>query len=100
MLASLGGVLTQLAGYGHLAGDLLLTPAGLMTLAAAALAGVLADFLTRRARIAATATAVPLTSRAAALRASSRRVAFLRQRDPDAAGRARPRAPSAGPAAV
>jgi hypothetical protein len=38
--------------------------------------------------------------RASALREKSWRAAFLRQRDPDAAGRARPRAPSAAPAAA
>ena len=38
--------------------------------------------------------------RASALREKSWGAAFLRQRDPDAAGRARPRAPSAAPAAA
>jgi len=37
---------------------------------------------------------------AAALREKSWSAAFQRQRDPDAAGRARPRAPSAVPAAA
>ena len=43
---------------------------------------------------------VSLTSRATALRDKSWRVAFLRQRDPDAAGRPRPRAPGTAPAAA
>ena len=47
-----------------------------------------------------TAAALPLIRRARALREKSWRAAFLRQRDPDAAGRARPRAPSAAPAAA
>jgi hypothetical protein len=38
--------------------------------------------------------------RASALREKSWRAAFSRQRDPDAAGRARPRAPSAALAAA
>lgn len=42
----------------------------------------------------------PLTSRVAALREKSWRAAFLPQRDPDAAGRPRPRAPSSVPAAA
>jgi hypothetical protein len=41
-----------------------------------------------------------LTRRATALRDKSWRVAFLRQRDPDAAGRPRPRAPGTAPAAA
>lgn len=43
---------------------------------------------------------VPVTRRVAALRDKSWRVAFLRQRDPDARGRTRPRAPSAAQAAA
>ncbi|HYK32234.1 MAG TPA: DUF6412 domain-containing protein [Streptosporangiaceae bacterium] len=41
-----------------------------------------------------------MTVRASALREKSWRAAFLRQCDPDAAGRPRPRAPSAAPAAA
>jgi hypothetical protein len=40
------------------------------------------------------AAAAPMASRVAALREKSRRTAFVQQRDPDAAGRPRPRAPS------
>ena len=43
---------------------------------------------------------LPMIRRASALREKSWRAAFLRQRDPDAAGRARPRAPSAALAAA
>jgi hypothetical protein len=46
------------------------------------------------------AAALPVLRRARALREKSWRAAFLRQRDPDAAGRARPRAPSAALAAA
>jgi Family of unknown function (DUF6412) len=42
----------------------------------------------------------PLLRRAVALRRKSWGAIFQRQRDPDAAGRARPRAPSAAPAAA
>ncbi|HEY1701359.1 MAG TPA: DUF6412 domain-containing protein [Trebonia sp.] len=44
--------------------------------------------------------ALPVSRQVAALRDKSWRVAFLRLRDPDARGRARPRAPSAAPAAA
>jgi uncharacterized membrane protein len=108
-----GGVLVMLAGLPravtHLAG-LLPGPsgtwgsAGLTALATAVLAGaMLAAVLALLASIAAlspTAAALPLNRRAAAMREKSWRTAFLRQRDPDAAGRARPRAPSAAPAAA
>jgi Family of unknown function (DUF6412) len=69
-------------------------------LAGAVLAGVLAACLAGGAGLARLAAAVPLVSRAAALREKSWRAAFTRQRDPDAAGRPRPRAPSAAPAAA
>jgi Family of unknown function (DUF6412) len=73
---------------------------GLMVLAAITLTGMLVALLAQGARIAAAATAVPLGGRAAALRAKSWRAGFLPQCDPDAPGRARPRAPTAGPAAA
>jgi hypothetical protein len=69
-------------------------------LAGAVLAGVLAACLAGGAGVARLAAAVPLISRAAALREKSWGAAFARQRDPDAAGRPRPRAPSAAPAAA
>ena len=43
---------------------------------------------------------LPVTRRVAALRDKSWRVAFLRQRDPGARGRSRPRAPTAVSAAA
>jgi hypothetical protein len=71
-------------------------------LAATVLAGaVLAAGLALLTSVAGTGTAaLPLIRRARALREKSWRAAFLRQRDPDAAGRARPRAPSAALAAA
>ena len=56
--------------------------------------------LTSVAGVSRTAAALPLVRRARALREKSWRAAFLRQRDPDAAGRTRPRAPSAAQAAA
>jgi Family of unknown function (DUF6412) len=74
--------------------------AGLMALAAVALTCVIVAFLARSARLAAVLTARPQAGRVTALREKSWYAAFQRQLDPDAAGRARPRAPSAAPAAA
>jgi Family of unknown function (DUF6412) len=101
MVAWLVGMMTQLAGFwlpaGHVAAAP--SPAGLMAVAAVALTGMLVAFLAHGARIAAAVTARPLV-RAATLRVKSWSAAFQRQLDPDAAGRSRPRAPSAVPAAA
>jgi hypothetical protein len=102
MVAWLVGAATQLTGYGLPAGHAATSSSasGLMALAAVALTGMLAAFLAHGARIAAAVTARPLTGRVAALREKSWKAAFQRQLDPDAAGRARPRAPSPAPAAA
>jgi hypothetical protein len=75
-------------------------PSGLMVLAAVALSAALIALLARSASNAAGLTRVPVTPGMAALRERSWRAGFVPQRDPDAPGRARPRAPSAGPAAA
>jgi Family of unknown function (DUF6412) len=98
-------VLVLLAALGRVAGHALLAPPGppalaVSALAGAVLAGLLAAVLARDGGPARISAAVPLISRAAALREKSWRAAFGRQRDPDAAGRPRPRAPSAAPAAA
>jgi hypothetical protein len=103
------GALALLAFLGHLA-SLVLTgptgptgPTGLTVLSAAVLAAVLTGLvavaIAGSARIARSVTAAPLRGRASGLQKKSWSAAFLRQRDPDAAGRPRPRAPSAAPAA-
>lgn len=69
-------------------------------LAIAVLIGALAACLACASLTGRISTAIPLTGRASALREKSWRAAFLRQRDPNAAGRPRPRAPSAAPAAA
>ena len=103
MIATLGGVLSVLTGHVTWLG-FALVPDGkatvLMALAAATLTCLLVGLLARDARLAAAVTAAPLKSGAAALREKSWRAGFVRQRDPDAPGRARPRAPTAGPAAA
>jgi Family of unknown function (DUF6412) len=108
VIAWLAGALLDVVGYGLgypaalLAGGQPagLTSSGLAMLAAITLTGMLIVLLAAGARIAAVATAVPLGGRAAALREKSWRAAFLPLRDPDAPGRARPRAPTAAPAAA
>ena len=77
-----------------------LAPSGLLMLAAITLTGMLIALLAHSGRVAAAVTAIPQGRRAAALREKSWRAGFLPQRDPDAAGRARPRAPTAAPAAA
>ncbi len=105
MLTGLLSVLALLAGLWHGMEHVLLAPSSLSTvavtlLAGAVLAGALAACLASDARPGRLSAAVPLLRRAAALREKSWHTAFLPQRDPDAAGRPRPRAPSAAPAAA
>jgi hypothetical protein len=71
-----------------------------MALAAVALAGAAIAMLARAARLASAEQAGALLKRAIAERRKSAGAVFQRQRNPDAAGRARPRAPSAAPAAA
>jgi hypothetical protein len=104
VLSALGTVIAVLADLWRMTGHLLVSPSGPPTLAVtvlavAVLAGAL-SCLARGGRLARIAAAVPQLSRAAALREKSWRAGYLRQRDPDAAGRPRPRAPSAAPAAA
>ena len=106
-LTALGSLLAMLAGLLRDVAHLAVSPSGLTALAATVLAlsagamfvAALA-LLTSVAGVSRTAAALPLVRRARALREKSWRAAFLRQRDPDAAGRARPRAPSAALAAA
>ncbi len=72
----------------------------LMAIAVLTLAGVVIAVLAHAAWLATAQQAGPLLKRATAERSKSRGAVFQRQRDPDAAGRARPRAPSAAPAAA
>jgi hypothetical protein len=103
VIAMLGGVLPALTGHATWPGFALLPdgrPAGLMALAAVTLTCLLVALLAQGARLAAAVTAAPQRSGVAALREKSWRAGFVSQRDPDAPGRARPRAPTAGPAAA
>ena len=93
---------TPIAGY--LLTDHLLagaaSPQRLTALAVAVLAVALVGCLASGASFVRALVGVPLARRATALRDKSFSVAFLRQRDPDAAGRPRPRAPGTAPAAA
>ena len=97
VLAALHGLFAVLTGTA-------LTSAGPAELAAAALAGTaiaaMLVLLTSLSRVSRSTAGVPAVRLVSALRQRSWRAAFQRQRDPDAAGRARPRAPSAAPAAA
>jgi hypothetical protein len=78
----------------------LLTPSAMLAFTAAVLAGLALALLAHGAQIAAAVTGRPLTGRASALREKSRGAVYQRQLNPDAAGRHRPRAPGAVPAAA
>jgi hypothetical protein len=103
-MTALSSVLVMLAGLLRDLIQLAVSPSGLMALAGTVLAGaVFAAVLALLSSVAGrsrAAAALPLLRRAAALREKSWRAAYGRQRDPDAAGRPRPRAPSAAPAAA
>ena len=103
-MTALGSLLAVLAGLVRDLAQLAVSPSGLtaavLALSAAAMLAAVLVLLTSVAGVSRTAAALPLVRRARALREKSWRAAFLRQRDPDAAGRTRPRAPSAAPAAA
>jgi hypothetical protein len=101
-MTAFGSLVTVLAGLLRDLAQLTVSPSALTVLAGAVLAAAafaaVIVLLTSVAGFARATAAIPLLRRARALREKSWRAAFLRQRDPDAAGRARPRAPSAAPA--
>jgi hypothetical protein len=75
-----------------LSADLLTRPGGLAALGVVLVAALLATVLVRRA---ADRTPARVPVRAVTVRERARRAAPIRHSDPDAAGRPRPRAPSA-----
>ena len=106
-----GGVLGALSWLWQIAGHLPAilawadTPqqAAMLTVAVLAVAVLAVELAGSRAVSASLAVetgAIPVRRRVAALQRRSWRVAFLQQRDPDARGRSRPRAPSAVQAAA
>ena len=103
-MTALGSLLAVLAGLLRDLTQLAVSPSGITVLAATVLAGAMfaavLTLLVSVAGVSRATAAIPMIRRASALREKSWRAAFLRQRDPDAAGRPRPRAPSAAPAAA
>jgi hypothetical protein len=76
------------------------TPSGLMVIAAFVLAGTIVAAIVRCARMASAVGSNSLPVRSMTRRMDYRAALAQRQFDPDAAGRARPRAPGAVPAAA
>jgi len=99
LLRVLGIASAELAACWQLTAHAPAGSTGLLALAAVALGAAAIVLLTRSGWLPGVSTA-PLLSRASALRRKSWGAAFQRQLDPDAAGRPRPRAPSAAPAAA
>jgi hypothetical protein len=99
-LRALSLTLAAVAAGWQLASHALVTPSALMAIGAVVVAGVVVGLLARSGWLGRTLTAGPLLRRAVALRRKSWGAVFQRQLDPDAAGHARPRAPSAAPAAA
>ncbi len=103
-MTALGSLLTVLAGLLHDLAQLAVSPSGITALATTVLAGAMfaavLALLVSVAGVSRATAAIPMIRRASALREKSWRAGFLRQRDPGAAGRARPRAPSAALAAA
>jgi len=97
---TLAVAMAPLATCWQLAGHPAMTPTAVLALAAVVLAGILLAVLAQSRLRGSAITAGPLRRRAVALRRKSWGAAFQCQRDPDAAGRARPRAPSTAPAAA
>ena len=100
MRITLAIAVAQLAMWWQLAGHPPATPASALAFAAVALVTTLLAVVAQARLTDSTIPAGPLVRRAIALRRKSWGAAFQRQRDPDAAGRPRPRAPSAAPAAA
>ncbi len=76
------------------------TPSGLLAFATLTLAAALVAVLARAPWPSAALSTGPVLQLGVALRRKSWGAAFQRQRNPDTPGRARPRAPSAAPAAA
>jgi len=95
----LAAVAVSTAGW-QLAAHGLETPSALVAMGAVVVACSVIGLLARAGWLGRTLTAGPVLRRGVALRRKSWGAAFQRQLDPDAAGRARPRAPSTAPAAA
>lgn len=100
ILAVLGIAAAELEARWQLTQQAAAVPSILLALAAITLAGAIVSLLSSTACLTSALTSGPLLQRAVALRRKSWGAVFQRQLNPDAAGHARPRAPSAAPAAA
>jgi hypothetical protein len=101
VLSALGAIATSVAAtWLQPTAHALPLASELMAIAAITLAGAVITMLARSARLTIAEQAGALLKRDLAERRKSWGAVFQRQRNPDAAGRARPRAPSAAPAAA
>lgn len=99
--AAIVGALGIVAAWWQLpSADAHARPSAALAIAAVALACAIITLLAQAAWLAGALQDGPLLQRAAALRRKSWSAVFQRQLNPDAAGHARPRAPSAVPAAA
>jgi Family of unknown function (DUF6412) len=100
ILAVLGIATAELESRWQLTQQAVAAPSVLLAAAAIALAGAIVALLSTAGTLASALMAGPLLQRAVAMRRKSWGAVFQRQLNPDAAGHARPRAPSAAPAAA
>jgi len=100
ILAVLGIATAELESRWQLTQQAVAAPSVLLAVAAVTLAGAIVALLATAGSLACALTTRPLLQRAVALRRKSWGAVFQRQLNPDAAGHARPRAPSAAPAAA
>jgi len=100
ILAVLGIAAAELESRWQLTQQAVAAPSVLLAVAAIALAGAIVALLATAGTLASALMAGPLLQQAVAMRRKSWGAVFQRQLNPDAAGHARPRAPSAAPAAA
>ncbi len=97
---TLGDLASLAVACWHVLVQSVTTPSGLMVIAALVLAGTIVAAIVRCARIASAVASSSVPARSMTRRMDCRAAVAQRQFDPDAAGRARPRAPGAVPAAA
>jgi uncharacterized membrane protein len=100
ILAVLGIATAELESRWQMTQQAVAAPSVLLAVAAIMLAGAIVALLASAGSLASALTTGPLLQLAVALRRKSWGAVFQRQLNPDAAGHARPRAPSAAPAAA
>jgi hypothetical protein len=97
---TLGDLASLAVACWHILVHSLTTPSGLMVIAGFVIAGTILAAIVRRGQRASALASNSAPVRSMAQRVDCQAVVVLRQFDPDAAGRARPRAPGAVPTAA